>query len=72
MDEPTMDSTSLWTLIETNLSHARKTLPESAGNHNELELACDMLEAYAKDSRVSQEFWFALRDAAAKMECQTA
>ena len=59
---------------------ARSTLPEAAAStkavrdcqefldHNELELACDMLEAYAQHHPVSQEFWLALRDAARKME----
>jgi hypothetical protein len=37
-------------------------------NHNELELACEMLEAYAENQTVSQDFWLALRDAAAKMQ----
>jgi hypothetical protein len=37
-------------------------------SHNELELACDMLESYAETHTVNKEFWFALRDAAAKME----
>jgi len=71
---------SLWTAVEADLLRARNTLPAGAGTHravfefqhylehNELELACDMLETYAKDCSVSQDFWFALRDAAAKME----
>jgi hypothetical protein len=37
-------------------------------DHNELELACDMLELYAEDHRISREFWLALRDAPVKME----
>lgn len=35
--------------------------------HNELELACDMLELYAENHVASEAFWIALRDAAAKM-----
>ena len=37
-------------------------------SHNELELACDMLESYAETHSVNKEFWLALRDAADKME----
>ena len=69
----------LWTLIEVDLTRARRTLPDVAVGHetireyqgyldqNELELACDMLEAYAEDHLVDKEFWLALRDAATKM-----
>lgn len=75
-----MDLWDLWKLIEADLVRARSTLPSSAASeravleyqsfldHNELELACDMLEAYAEDHLVSREFWIALRDAATKME----
>jgi hypothetical protein len=75
-----MDLPKLWALIETDLGRARSTLPDDALshnairdcqeflNHNELELACDMLEAYAEDHEVSREFWLALRDAAIKMQ----
>lgn len=50
----------LWTLIRADLARARNTLPDRAAshnavveyeeflNHNELELACDMLEVYAQ------------------------
>jgi hypothetical protein len=37
-------------------------------DHNELELACDMLEEYSKDHQVSGEFWLALHDAAITMQ----
>jgi hypothetical protein len=37
-------------------------------DHNELQLACEMLETSAADHAVSGEFWSALRDAAAKMQ----
>jgi hypothetical protein len=59
---------SLWTLIKTDLVRARSTLPDDAANHkairnyqdfldhNELELACDMLEAYAKDHGSAENF----------------
>jgi len=79
-----MDLPELWALIETDLARARGTLPEDALNHkairayqefldhNELELACDMLEAYAEDHQVSREFWLALRDAAVKMQLPSA
>jgi hypothetical protein len=70
----------LWTLIEADLTRARNTLPEDTASdaalreyhenidNNELELACDMLEAYAEDHFVSSDFWLALHDAATKME----
>jgi hypothetical protein len=38
----------------------------AAGDH-EFE-ACDMLESYAENEKVSKEIWLALRDAAAKMQ----
>jgi len=75
-----MDLPNLWTQIRTDLQRARNTLPSNATddaaiseyeeflNHNELELACEMLELYAESHAVSKEFWIALRDAAAKME----
>jgi hypothetical protein len=55
----------LWTLISADLAKARNTLSANAAshkalaeyqeflNHNELELACDMLEAYAEDRKVT-------------------
>jgi hypothetical protein len=70
----------LWTLIEADLARARQTLPDSATcdeavcryhefiGHNELELACDELEHYAKGHTAPKEFWIALRDAAIRME----
>jgi hypothetical protein len=70
----------LWKRIEADLRRARGTLPPEAAedpavreyqdflDHNELELACDLLEAYAEDHPVSREFWLALRDASVKME----
>jgi len=75
-----MDLPKLWAQIRTDLERARNTLLNDAANHkalsqyeeflshNELELACDILEFYAETHAVSREFWFALRDAAAKME----
>ncbi len=75
-----MNLWDLWKLIEADLVRARNTLPDSAVSdrdvqeyqefldHNELELACDMLEAYAEEHPVTREFWLALRDAATKME----
>jgi hypothetical protein len=74
-----MDLRELWVLLEADLGGARRTLLASAEentaglqyqefiDHNELELACDMLAAYALDHPVSRECWVALRDAAAKM-----
>jgi hypothetical protein len=74
-----MDLPELWALIRTDPARARNSLPNHAAshkviaqyqkflNHNELELACDMLEAYAEDHEVSKEFWFSLRDAVARM-----
>ena len=70
----------LWIRIEADLARARGMLPEStAGStalqefehflcHNELELACDMLQAYGEEHPVTPEFWLALRDAAIKMK----
>ena len=75
-----MDLPKLWTQIRADLEQARNTLLNDAANdkticqyeeflgHNELELACDMLESYADGHTVNKEFWLALRDAAAKME----
>jgi hypothetical protein len=77
-----MDLPKLWTLIRADLAKARNALPAQAASdqaiveyqnfldHNELELACDMLEAYAKDWKPAGEFWLALRDAASKMGLQ--
>jgi hypothetical protein len=75
-----MDLPELWALIEADLARARSTLPDDAMGHkairgyqeflqhNEFELACDMLSAYAEDHPVSRNFWLALRDAATKMQ----
>ncbi len=75
-----MELPKAWALIEADLVKARNTLPgDAAGHtvirnyqdflgHNELELACDMLELYAEDHPVNREFWLALRDAAMKMQ----
>ena len=75
-----MSLPELWTLIRADLTRARNTLPDGAAshnavveyeeflNHNERELACDMLEVYAQGQRVSKEFWLALGDAAARMQ----
>jgi hypothetical protein len=70
----------IWELIAADLSRARSTLPADAASHetirhyqeflehNELQLACDMLETYANHHAVTREFWYALRDAAAQMK----
>lgn len=70
----------LWKKINADLRRARGMLPPEAKNesavreyqefldHNELELACDMLEVYAEAHPVSREFWLALRDASVKMK----
>jgi DNA-binding SARP family transcriptional activator len=75
-----MDLPKLWAQIRADLEQARSTLLNNAANdkaisqyeeflsHNELELACDMLESYAETHTVNREFWLALRGAAAKME----
>ncbi len=75
-----MNLPKLWAQIRADLEQARSTLLNDASNdktiaqyeeflsQNELELACDMLEFYAETHSVNQEFWLALRDAAAKME----
>jgi hypothetical protein len=74
-----MDLPSLWALIKADLARARESLPADEASHkalaeyqnfldhNELELACDMLEWYAEDHSGDKVFWLALRDAAAKM-----
>jgi hypothetical protein len=79
-----MDLPKLWASVKADLARARSTLPEDAVgheairfyqeflDHNELELACDMLDEYADDHPVSKEFWSALRDAAVKMQLPTA
>ena len=70
----------LWKTIDADLRRARETMPAHAGSesvvrdyqefldHNELELACDMLEAYSEKHPVSRAFWLALRDASVKMQ----
>ena len=75
-----MNLSKLWKSVEADLIRAAGTLPLAATsheaireykeflNHNELELACDKLESYAEAHPVSNEFWFALRDAATKMQ----
>jgi hypothetical protein len=75
-----MELKKLWARIEADLERARKILPDECEHdsfirqynefleHNELELACDMLEAYAENHPVKPDFWRALRDAAAKMQ----
>jgi hypothetical protein len=75
-----MDLQKLWTLIRSDLAKARNSLPADAASHkalaeyqnfldhNELDLACDMLEVYAEDHKVTTVFWLALRDAAARIE----
>jgi hypothetical protein len=69
----------LWNQIEADLRRAYETLPPGAVDdesmrefhymcdHNELELACDALEAVADKYSMSREFWTALRDAATRM-----
>jgi hypothetical protein len=78
-----MDLHGLWSLITADLTRARNTLPENAIGHevvrqyeeflghNELDLACDMLEAYARDCPVGRDFWLALRDAATKLNLRS-
>jgi hypothetical protein len=75
-----MDLPKLWARIRADLEQTRSTFRNDAANdkaiwqyeeflsHNELELACDMLESYAETHSVNKEFWLALRDAAEKME----
>ena len=74
-----MNLPKLWAQIKADLQRARTTLPRAAEHpaitqyeefltHNELELACDMLESYAESHTVSKEFWIALSDAAGKMK----
>lgn len=75
-----VDLPKLWALIKADLCRARNLLPASAEDQqslaryyefleqNELELACDALEEFAKGRVVSTEFWLALRDAATKMQ----
>ena len=79
-----MDLPEQWASIEADLERARSTLPQEAAtsaavryyqeflNHNELELVCDMLEAYAEDHQLCKEFWIALTDAATKMKLPSA
>ncbi|MFN0199391.1 MAG: hypothetical protein ACKVT0_21785 [Planctomycetaceae bacterium] len=74
------DLMNLWNMITNDLQRARATLPAGAVEdrvikayeeyleHNELEVACDMLEVYAEDHDVTPEFWLSLRDASLKME----
>jgi hypothetical protein len=75
----TMNLVQLWKLIKDDLERAYATLPSEAISapslveyreylrHNELELACDMLETFAESNQVSSEFWLALSTAAEKM-----
>jgi len=75
-----MNMLQLWNLVTADLARARNLLPKDAASHpairqyeefldhNELELACDMLESYAENHSVAKDFWMALRDAAAKMQ----
>jgi|GEM_PF-3149863 len=74
-----MKNHELWTQVTIDLERARRTIPASADNdatilqyqefleHNELSLACEMLETYAEGHPVSRYFWVALGDAAVKM-----
>ena len=69
----------LWEKIEGDLLRARGVLPAGVADdslvkdfheyldHNELELACDMLEASAEEHSPPHLFWEALRDAALNM-----
>lgn len=71
---------ALWAVIESHLKKARAMLPATANHnpkieeyqdfldHNELELACDMLEDYAEEHSVSPDFWLSLGDAAEAMK----
>jgi hypothetical protein len=68
-----------WASVEADLRRAKSTLPEASDRdpalvqfgeflqHNELELACEMLETYGDEHPVSKEFWDALRSAAMRM-----
>ena len=68
-----------WHQIRLDLERARAMISERAGNdpilseyreyldHNELELACDMLAAFGESHDVQPAFWSALGDAATKM-----
>jgi len=76
---PSPDLIHLWQQIIADLQRARGMLPVEAVeegvireyqeflDHNELELACDMLEVYAETHAVPPTFWTALRDAATNM-----
>jgi hypothetical protein len=75
-----MGLSKLWSLIEADLVRARNALPAAIESdpailaykeyldHNELELACDLLESDAQAHPVCREFWRSPRDAAQKME----
>lgn len=75
-----MNNWDLWKLITADLQRARNTLPATDAtdraitdyheylDNNELDLACDMLEAYADEHEVTREFWVALASAAEKMK----
>ena len=47
-------------------SHKAVVQYEEYLNHNEVEPACDMMEACAEGQKVHKEFWLALGDAAAR------
>lgn len=70
---------ALWASVAADLRRARSHLPPVADSspvlreyqefldHNELELACDVLENLAEGLGVDPAYWVALRDAATKM-----
>lgn len=76
---PSPELIELWKQIGADLSRASDTLPPESNqnprilayqnflNHNEMELACDMLEEYGEERPVSREFWLALQAASVKM-----
>jgi hypothetical protein len=70
-----MDRSEQWKSIVADLTRARNALHATSEmpaftefvDNNELELACYVLEDYARNHPVPDDFWLALRDAAAKM-----
>jgi hypothetical protein len=56
--------------IRTDLAKAPDTLKKDSANHDELGLACDLLEVHAENHEVGKEFGLALCDAATEWSCQ--
>jgi hypothetical protein len=74
-----MEQRERWEMIRADLMRARGALSPTAASqrirwfqefldHNELELACDILELYAYEHGANREFWLCLMEAAKKME----